>query len=179
MPILPACSRAVPGISCIIPRAPAWLTAARSNELSWRVMPWASDHMRAPFTARGGAGRRSRRRRRCPFTRAMRATQTPRSCAADLLAELRGEHALGVVVERFRQCADEQGLFVPATLLASDLRRLDEPPRREFRPLCRIDREGRQRPRRRDGASELLERQLAVEQLRIGRRALEIGDARR
>ena len=96
---------------------------------------------------------------------------------ADLLPELRRQHALGVVVERFRQSADEQGLLVPATLLARDLRRLDEAPRREFGPLRRADGEGRQRSRRRDGAAKLLERELAVEQLRIGRRALEIGHA--
>src|SRR5918993_2456683 len=55
---------------------------------------------------------------------------------ADLLPELRRQHALRVIVEGFRESADEQGLLVPAALLAGNLRRLDEAPRGEFGPLC-------------------------------------------
>ena len=42
MPSRPATSFAVPGISCISPRAPAWETASGFISLSWRAMASAS-----------------------------------------------------------------------------------------------------------------------------------------
>ena len=105
----------------------------------------------------------------------MRAVHTARSCAADLLAELDREVAVGVVVERFGERSDEQRLLGRTALLAEQPDRLDEAAAVEGRALDLRRHILRQRGgRRRDRAAEPLERELAVEQFRVGRGALEI-----
>ncbi len=53
---------------------------------------------------------------------------------------------------------------------------MDQPAGGELGPLRRVDGEGRKRSRRGDGAAQSLERELAVEELGVGRGALKIHD---
>ena len=94
---------------------------------------------------------------------------------SDLLPELGGEGAFGVIVERFRQSPDEECLLLPPALCSEDRRRLHKPSRGELGALGCTDSKRRKWPWGRNGAPQLLQRQLGIEQFGVGRSALEIG----
>ena len=137
-------------------------------------MPWASDQRSADTDA-------SERRIGLPHVE--HRTLDPRQSSgphrqvrtADLLAEIDRQIAVGIIVERFGQRADEKRLLGRTALLAEQPNGLDQRPCIE---RCAL-RGGRHKlrlglRRRLNGTAKTLKRQLAVEQFGVSRRLLEV-----
>ena len=170
-----ASRRAVPGISCISPRAPTGLIAVRSNELSWRMMPCAARPIvRGRRAGSGPRGRRRGRRRSrpCCAPRAppRRRDRAGRSAGRTRPATARSRSFSSALGQR----ADEQALVAAPADHAEIADRLGQRPPGEGGARRRRSAGGERRRRRRRPA-EPLQREQAVKLVGARRRLLEPG----
>ena len=126
---------AVPGISCIMPRAPARLTAERSN--SFLAHGTVGQGPMAAISRRDHLGESGARKEGGALGARLARRPHAHVEPADLAAEVGGDGALAVGLELLGERADEQGLVGTAADHAEMARRGGERPAGEGRALGR------------------------------------------